>query len=147
MPSSGKGSTVTGLSKLQYLTWRLKMKGEGSQKTLVYLLKHVKSDRSLIDSQQHEVLVSTSHIQYSPECPPTAAEGRALASGPTHPIRRIAMQASSCPASDAAWKLRVLPSQGRWGDSAFARADCPDAQCAPAHPQHPKLYQSCPRTL
>lgn len=114
----GKGSTVTGLSKLQYLG-RLKMKEEGSQKTFVY----VKSDRSLIDSQQHKVLVSTRHSQYPPNCPPTAAEGRALASGPTHPIRRIAMPASSCRASDAAWKQGAA-SQGHWGDSAFARADC-----------------------
>lgn len=29
---------------------------------LVYLLKNVESDQSLIDSQQHEVLISASHI-------------------------------------------------------------------------------------
>lgn len=37
------------------------MKG-GSHKVLVYLLKNVESDQSLIDSQQHEVLISASHI-------------------------------------------------------------------------------------
>lgn len=62
MPLSGKGSKVAGLSKLQHLRQRLKVKGEGSHKMLVYLLKNIESDQSLIGSKQYEVLISTSRI-------------------------------------------------------------------------------------